>query len=214
MHHVPHRKLGDLARLGARNVGDGHDLRGYVARRGALADLLPDLRHQCRVQHRAGLEPHEQHHAHVTLPVLPDGQRLDHFRHLLDLRIDFRRADPHPARVQRGIGAAVNDHAAMRGDLREVAMAPDAGKAREIGVVILRSVRVVPEHHRHGGEWPHADELALLRPHRPAMLVIDIHGNSQHRSLDLAAPDGRQRIAAHEAAADVGAAGNRGELQV
>ena len=36
------------------------------------------------------------------------------------------------ARVQRGIGTAIDDHAVVSGQLREVAMAPDVVKAFEI----------------------------------------------------------------------------------
>ena len=40
VHDVAHRELDDLAALGARDVGDLHDLRRHVARRRVLADLL------------------------------------------------------------------------------------------------------------------------------------------------------------------------------
>ena len=42
VHDVAHRELDDLAALGARDVGDLHDLRRHVARRGVVADLLLD----------------------------------------------------------------------------------------------------------------------------------------------------------------------------
>ena len=39
MHDVSHRKLGDLARFGARNVGDGDDFCRHVARARPSADF-------------------------------------------------------------------------------------------------------------------------------------------------------------------------------
>ncbi len=71
--------------------------------------------------------------ASARRPVLADHQRFEHFRQLFDLAVDLRRADAHPARVQRRVGTAVDDHAVMCGELREVAVAPDVGETLEIG---------------------------------------------------------------------------------
>ena len=136
------------------------------------------------------------------------------FRHALDLRVNLRRADAHAAGIERGVGAAVDDDAAMRGPFGEVAMRPDAGKPLEIGAPVLRAIRIVPEHDRHGREGHGADELALLAPDRAARLVEHIDRHAEARPLDLAAPDGLRRYAEHEAGDDVGAAGNRGEVDI
>ena len=86
-------------------------------------------------------KPHEQHDAHVVVEILADGERLQHLRHALDLRIDLRRADPHAAGIERRVGAAVDDDAAMLGPFGEIAVRPDAGKALEIGGAVFRAVR-------------------------------------------------------------------------
>ena len=61
------------------------------------------------------------------LPVLADADRLDHFGNLLDLRIDFRRADAHSGGIEGGVGAAVDDDAAVLRPFGEIAMAQTSG---------------------------------------------------------------------------------------
>ena len=110
MDDVAHGELGDLAGLGARNVGDRHDPGRHVARAGARADLARGCAVSRSVVERARpRQPHEQHDAHVAVAVLADAERLGDLRHLLDLVVDLRRADPHAARVERGIRAAMDD---------------------------------------------------------------------------------------------------------
>ena len=76
----------------------------------------------------AGLQPHEQHDAHVAVPVLPDGERFDDLVQALDGRVDLRGADAHAARIQHRVRAAIDDQAAVLGQLGVVAVTPDAGK--------------------------------------------------------------------------------------
>ena len=79
-----------------------------------VADLrLDPLLQRFVERERLGRSAHEQHDADVALPVLADADRLQHLRDLLDLAVDLGRADPHAARVQDGIRAAVDDDAAM-----------------------------------------------------------------------------------------------------
>jgi drug/metabolite transporter (DMT)-like permease len=87
-------------------------------------------------------------------------------RQLLDLAVDLGGADAHAAGVERGVRAAVDDHAAVRGDLAEVAVAPDVVEALEVGGVVLAAVGVVPEADRHHREGLGAHQLALLAAHR------------------------------------------------
>ena len=75
VHDVAHGELGDLAGLGARDVGDLDDPGRHVARAGAGADLLLDALAQGVVERDAGLQDHEQHDAHVVVPVLADDDR-------------------------------------------------------------------------------------------------------------------------------------------
>src|SRR3990170_4193539 len=77
VHHVAHRELYDLARLGARDVADLQHLGRDVARRGVVADALLYAVDKRVVQLQALAQLDEQHDAHVALPVLADDQRLD-----------------------------------------------------------------------------------------------------------------------------------------
>ena len=58
----------------------------------------------------------EQHNPHIRSTVdddiLPDHQTLEHFRDLLHLPVDLRRANAHAAGVERGVAAA-EDHQAV-----------------------------------------------------------------------------------------------------
>ena len=122
VHDVAHRELDDLVALGARNVRHLHDLRRHVPRRGVGADVLLDPVDERRIEREAVLQAHEQDHAHVAhlarRPILADDEAFDDLGQLLDLAIDLRRADAHAAGIERRIGAAVEDEAAVRGQLR------------------------------------------------------------------------------------------------
>ena len=95
-------------------------------------------------------QPDEQDDPLVVVLPLTDDQALDDLGNLLDLPIDLRRADPHPARVQRRIGSAVDDQAVLLRDLGVVGVPPHARVVGEIGIVILPPIRIVPEPDRHG----------------------------------------------------------------
>src|SRR3546814_11481367 len=85
----------------------------------------------------------------------------------------------------------------------------DLGIGLEIGGAIARAGGVGPEADRHARERLHADQLALLAAHRPAVVVEHLDRHAEAAALDLAAPNRADRIAADEAGADVGAAGDR-----
>ncbi len=214
MDDVAHGKLDDLARLGARNVGHLDDLRRHVARRGVLADLVADLLLERGVELGAIAQPHEQDDADVVVPVLADDDRFQHLVHLLDLAVDLGRADANAARIQHRVRPAVNDHAIMRGDLGPVAVRPYAREALEIGRVIFLAVGIVPEADRHRRKRLQADELALGAARRLAGLVEHLDRQTQPAGLDLAPPHRPDRISQHEARHDVGAARDRGEMNV
>src|SRR5690606_11436903 len=108
----------------------------------------------------------------------------------------------------------MDDHAAMLCPFGEVAMAPDIVEALEIGRAIFRAVGVVPEADGHCREGLGADQFALFAENRFSIVVPDIHGKAEARPLDLALPDRLDRIAEHKTGADVGAAGDGGELDV
>jgi hypothetical protein len=108
----------------------------------------------------------------------------------------------------------VNDHAADAGPFGEVAMGPDVVESGEIGRVVFLAVRIVPETDRHGRKRLGADQFTLFAGDGLAVVVPDLDGHAETRTLDLAAPDRQRRIAEHEAGNDVGAAGDRGQVHV
>src|SRR5438552_4110601 len=166
VHDIAHRQLDDLAALGARDVAHLHDLRRHVTRRGVGADLPLDPIDQRLVEGDTVAQADEQHHAHIAhfarRPILTDDDALYDFLELLDLAVDFGGPDAHSARVERGVRAAVDDHAVVRAKLDPVAMTPDAGKTLEVRRAILRAIGIVPEAERHRRKRGGADELALL----------------------------------------------------
>ena len=66
-----------------------------------------------------------------------------------------------PDGVERGVAAAVDDHAAVVGPGGEVAVGPHAGEALEVGGPVAAAVVVAPEAERHRREGLGADQLAL-----------------------------------------------------
>ena len=69
--------------------------RRNVAGRAVLAQRLPDPGSQRVVEPAALGEAHEQHDARVAVPLLPDGDGLEHLGQLLDLAVDLGGADAH-----------------------------------------------------------------------------------------------------------------------
>src|SRR4030095_11144133 len=83
MNDVANGELDDLVALGARNVGDLHDFRWDVARRGVRAIRRLDAVEEGVFERHSILRLDEQHDAHVAglawRPILSDHQRLDDF---------------------------------------------------------------------------------------------------------------------------------------
>ena len=191
-------------------------LRRHVARRRVLADAHRGCAPASASSSAdAVAQPDEQHDALVALPLLPDHERLDDLVELLDLPVDLRRADAHAARVQHGIGSAVDDDAAVRGDLGPVPVTPHArehARSRPRGTCVRRGRsrsraastgtaacrRVRPAARRTG--WPSSSNTSTSMP-RP-------------RAWISPRQTGAVGIAADEAADDVGAAGDRGQVHV
>src|SRR5882672_3243557 len=175
VHHVSHRQLDDLVRLGARDVRHLEYFGGHMARRGVLAYAPLDPGDQTFVERQALAQLHEQHHAHVAdlpgRPGLPDDERLHNLVELLDLAVDLGGPDAHAARVEHGIGAAVDDHPAVGCDLAPVAVRPYARKPLEVGGAVFLPAGVAKEPDGQRGKRPSADELALLAFDRTPALV-------------------------------------------
>ncbi len=190
VHHFPHRQLHYLAGLGA---GDGihlQDAGGHVTGGTVLTHLLADALAQGLVQPEAGLELDEQHHPLVLLPLLADDDALLHLVELLHVAVNLAGADAHAPRVEGGVGAAVEEDAAGRGQLDPVAVAPDVVEALEVGGMVLLAALVPPEADRLGRERLGADQFALFTLYRLARLVEHLDREAEAASLALAAIDG------------------------
>src|SRR3546814_15885594 len=75
----------------------------------------------------------------------------------------------------------------------------DLGIGLEIGGAIARAGGVGPEADRHARDRLHADQLALLAAHRPAVAVEHLDRHAEAAALDLAAPHRADRTASDEA---------------
>ena len=158
-------------------------------------------------------QPHEQHDAHIALPLLRDRDRFGHFGDLLDLTIDLGGADAHAARIEHGVGAPVHDEPAARRDRREIAVPPDVcDSARNRCRMEALSRRCRPRS-RSG-----STETGAVQTSSPCSIdqrltgvVEDLRLHAQAEALNLAFVHRQDRTAAAEARHDVGAAGDRRE---
>lgn len=76
------------------------DLCRNVTRRGSHSNLRFDLGLKLLCEVKAIAEQYEQYDAYVIVPILADTQGFSNLMQLLDLTVDFGRADPHAARIQ------------------------------------------------------------------------------------------------------------------
>ena len=181
------------------------------------ADLIFDAVEEGRIQGNARLQRHEQDDAGVAGPVLADADGVPHLLEALHLAVYFRGADPHAAGVEHRVAAAVDQVAAVGGDLGEVAVGPNPGKLVEVGVMEAAAIRISPKPQRTGREGPGADQLALVAlSGRQGLAVVaeNLHRHSQALALQLARVDGAVGVAEDEAGYQVGAAGHGNEVQV
>src|SRR5450631_844083 len=215
---IAHREFDDLAALGARNIGDLHDLRRHVPWRRVGADGMLDAVGERVVEHESVAQPHEQHHADVAdfpwRPILPDDDALRHLVELLDLPVDLGGADADTAGIERGVRPAVDDHAVVFGQLDKIAVAPHARETLEVRGVVLGAVGVVPETDRHRGERRRAYQLAFLLAHWLAVAIVDVYAEPQTTALQLATPYRARRAPERETRDDVRPARDRRQTKI
>ena len=109
----------------------------------------------------------------------------------------------------------MDDEAPLWGPFCEVALVPQPGEEVEVGGVVAPVVGVVPEPQRLGRKGRPAHQLAPYpRSDRETGPVDHVHVHAQHRALDLSSMDRAGRLATHQAAAQVGPAGDGGQVDV
>ena len=180
---------------------------------GARTDLCREL-----VGERHSVdEPNEQHDPYVAVPILTERERLEHLGHRLHDAVDLGRPDPYTAGIERGVAAAVDDHAAVHGPRGEVTVRPHLRESLVVRGVIALVTFVGPEAERHRRERLPADELTRdtgCIAKRRAVVGGDVDGQAERGALDLTRVDGAGGVTGHEAAAQVGAARDRREVHV
>ena len=99
------------------------------------------MRSRSIVERVPSLQPHEKkdlaHLLNASPISLAYRNTLDDLRQLLDLPVNLGRSNPHTARIERRVAAAVDDHSLMLGELAPVAVPPDVRIFLEIGSAIL-----------------------------------------------------------------------------
>ena len=109
----------------------------------------------------------------------------------------------------------MDDEAAGLGPFGEVALVPHAREALEVRAVVAAAVVVAPEPERHRRERGAAHQLTADAGADLVALVVDDHGvEAEGRALDVAGVQRRGRVAADQAAAQVGAAADRRQVGV
>ena len=206
-----HRHLENLAAQGARHLGDLEDVVRDVPGGAQLADPALDVGVEFVVE-RLGREDHEQGH-----PSFGPGRGMSTTsastirRDPLDGAVDLAGPHPDALAVDGGVGAAIDDGGAARGDLDPVAVAPDPGVTLEVARPVARAVVVAPQEEGHRRHRLGDHELADLVDDRVAVLVERLDPGAERPALELAAVHRQQRDAADEGRADVGAAAGREE---
>lgn len=118
MVNVANRQFDNLSRLRPWNIGHLDDLCRNVARRGSRSNLRLDLGLKLLCEVKAIAEQHEQYDAYVIVPILADTQGFGDLMQLLDLTVDFGRADPHAARIQGRIRSSMDDNSAVLANIK------------------------------------------------------------------------------------------------
>src|SRR5699024_3878444 len=146
------------------------------------------------------------HHPLIFAHTLTDHDAVGNFRQGFHLPIDLRGADAHATGIQGGVGATVDNGAAVFIELDVVAMGPDTGKAFEISGVITFAVGIVPETNRHARCRLGTHHLTTLTNQRPTVVGICLDSHAQHGALDFAAAYRQDWTGTDETGHDIGPA--------
>ena len=188
MDHFLDSKLDLLPADGVGDVLDLDDLRGDVPGSAVRPYSGLDPFHQVLVQLHPSSYLHEQDHPHVVLPVLAHHQAVHDLIHGLHRAIYLGGPYPHPPRVQRRIGASVDDHPIVLRKFGIVTMVPHVRVHLEVCLPVLGPVLVVPEVDGHGRKGCRAYQLPLLSPDRILLLIKNIDLHTQPSGLQFPGP--------------------------
>ena len=119
------------------------------------------------------------------MPVLTNGNAFLDALHLLNLSVNFGRANTHTTRIKRCIRPSMYNQAMVLCFFNPVTMMPDIFITLKIGVFILGIVLIIPKSDGHRGDSICTDQLsspcALL--YGFAIIIKNINGCSQSWSL-------------------------------
>src|SRR5204862_4103967 len=133
-------------------------------------------------------------------------EAVGHRGALLDDAVELPGAEADTAAVEGRVRASCDDTAAALGEPDPVALPPDSGEHVEVRAAVERAVRVPPEADRHRGHRLRDHALSELADERSPIRVERVRVDAEQASRDLALVDGKERRAADDTAADVGAA--------
>src|SRR4051812_23218652 len=119
-------------------------------------------------------------------------------------RLDLRRSDTFAGDLERVVAAALDEPVAVLIDHGPVAVDPGAWNSRPVGLDV--TVRILPEAARHARQRLSQRQLAHHAAHRISVSVDYVGRGAHAGSAEGRWLDRRHQVAAHDAAADLGAA--------
>ncbi len=132
-----------------------------------------------------------------------DGHRLGHQRMRHQRRLELGRAEPLAGHLDGVVTATVYEPVAVTVDAGPVAMHPDPGQRRPVGVLV--ALGVVPEPLGHAGPGLAQHQFADAAAHRLAFGVDDVCRHAGDRSVEAAGGLRQTGETGEDAAADLGA---------
>ena len=121
---------------------------GHLTAKRFVADGSPDARRQIRGNGDARCGRDAEQDFLVVIVRHAEYHAVFDFGETIEHRIDFRGAYSHAAWFERGIGAAVDDARTENGHLGQIAMRPDAGSLRKVGIAKALVAALAPKGQR------------------------------------------------------------------
>src|SRR5690606_5152310 len=144
------------------------------------------------VEHGVLAQYHEQFDPGASVGLWHvDDEGVDDFFQGQHGAVDLAGAHPHPAAVDGGVGAPVDDRGAAVGDLDPVAVPPHPRVHGEVAVAEPAAVLVPPEVEGHGRGGTGHHELPDFAYEFVACAVPGGHCHAEGAGLDLSLVDGQ-----------------------